>query len=150
MAAQTLANVTGLGSWTHAIEVAALADIACTLGDLGMATRVFDLLLPWDGQFLQVSLVLDWGPVRLYLGKLESLLGRHAEAIAHLESAVIASKEAALTIWEVLSEAELSLALRARGSGEDDGRAGQLADRALARAQSLGLRRVERVLARAD
>ena len=104
------------------------------------------LLSPWEGMFLQVSLIIDWGPVNLYLGKIESLLGRHDDAVAHLEDALRATHAAELTIWEALAQAELSRALRGRGAVTDIVRSEELAGQALSTSRRLGLRRVERRL----
>ena len=150
LAAQALASITGLGSWTHVLEVAALADISCALGDRVLGAAVTELLEPWDGLFLQVSLVADWGPACLYLGKLDSMLGRHDAAVRRLEASVDACHEAGLVTWKILSEAELSLALAARGSGEERTRSVNLAHQARDDARRLALGRVERRLARRE
>lgn len=146
MSHASLANLTGEGSWTHALEIAGLGDVACAQGDRELGSTVLGRLSPWEGMFLQVSLIIDWGPVNLYLGKIESLLGRHDDAVAHLEDALRATRAAELTIWEALAQAELSRALRGRGAVTDIVRSEELAGQALSTSRRLGLRRVERRL----
>ena len=141
LSAQGLSNLTGVGSWTRALELAALADVACAQNDRGLGASVLDLLSDWSGLFLQVTLIADWGPCDLYLGKLTRLLGDYEGAVRYLEGALRKCEDAGLTTWAVLTSAQLSGALADRRTEGDAGRSHLLAERALLRARDLGLGR---------
>ncbi len=123
-----------------------LPSAACNEGDHELGEAVTELLSRWDGQLVQVSLVIDWGPVSLYLGKLDRLSDRLDDSVAHLEHAVRACESAGLATWQALAEAELAMSLRARRLPGDEERATQLAEQAADSAAALGLRRVEDLL----
>ena len=143
LSAQGFRNLTGIGSWTRVLELAALADVACAQEDRALGASVLDLLSDWSGLFLQVTLIADWGPCDLYMGKLARLLRDHEGAVRHLEGALRRCEDAELTTWTVLASIQLSAALAERRSGGDARRSRLLAEQALTRARELGLDRAE-------
>jgi hypothetical protein len=136
-------NLTGVGSWTRPLELAALADVACTQMNRDLGASVLGLLSDWSGLFLQVTLVADWGPCDLYLGKLARLLGDLEGAVSQLEGALRQSEHAELTTWTALARIQLSAALANRRSEGDEERSRLLARQGLRQARDMGLNRVE-------
>lgn len=148
LAVQGLKHLTGIGSWTRVLELAGLADVACSLNNRVLGASVLDLLSDWSGLFLQVSLIADWGPCNLYVGRLASLLGDYEGAVRYLEDALRQCEEADLSTWAVLTSIQLGRALAERRSEGDAGRSRLLAEQALTRARELGLGRAESSLIR--
>ena len=110
----------------------------------------------WDGLFVQISLIADKGPVSLYLGRLERIIGDLDAAVAHLELAVSRCSASRLDVYEALAQAELARALVSRGRGNDRLDAADAASTARAAApptrpgpRRLGTRR-RRLIRRAD
>ena len=111
LSAQGFSNLTGIGSWTRVLELAGLADVACTQNNRGLGAAVLNLLADWSGLFLQVTLIADWGPCDLYMGKLARLLGDYEGAVHYLEGALRKCEDADLTTWAVLTSIQLGGAL---------------------------------------
>ena len=129
LSAQGFSNLTGVGSWTRVLELAALADVAFAQNYRGLGASLLDLLSDWSGLFLQVTLVADSGRCDLYLGKSARLLGNREGAVRHLESALRMCEDAHLTTWTVATSAQLSGALAERRTeGDAGGRANYRTD----------------------
>jgi class 3 adenylate cyclase/tetratricopeptide (TPR) repeat protein len=138
--------LTGVGSWTRPIELAALAELAFGQRDRELGESVRDLLSDWDGLFLQVTLIDDWGPCSFYLALLDRLLDRNEQAVHRLEHALRDCDEQGLITWAALVRSVLSGSLEDSGAAIDRRRSQLLAAEAEATALKLGLRRVERSL----
>ena len=143
LAIEGLHNLTGIGSWTRPLELAALADVACAQKNRGLGALVLGLLSDWSGLLLQVTLVADWGPCDLYIGKLTRLLGDDESAVNQLEEALRECQGAELAIWTALTSVQLSLALAEHKSEDEKARSRLLARQGLTRAREMGLHRVQ-------
>jgi len=136
LAADDFARVSDPRGWLHTAELAVLSDLCAALGDRGHAVQLINLLRPWEDEHLQVSLSEDCGPTALHLGRLECLVDRCDEAIAHLERA-LGETTAGEAWWKACeSRLELGRALLERG---DDQRARLMLDQARTVAQQAGL-----------
>jgi hypothetical protein len=88
---------------------AVLSEPAAALGDPGLITRLYELLLP-DARR---NPVMDhgwaaWGPVERSLGLLAGALGRADEAAARLREAAALARAAGAAGWELRALADLA------------------------------------------
>jgi class 3 adenylate cyclase/tetratricopeptide (TPR) repeat protein len=72
----------------HSSQLALLTELVTELAATSHAEQLIELVAPWRGQHLQISLGEDCGPATLHVGKLERISGRIDEAIADLEAAL--------------------------------------------------------------
>jgi class 3 adenylate cyclase/tetratricopeptide (TPR) repeat protein len=136
LAANRFARVSDRRNWLHTGELATLSDLCAALGDRVHAEGLIDLMRPWEHDHLQVSVSEDCGPTALHLGRLECLVGRLDDAVAHLERA-LAETTSGEAWWKACeSKLELGKALLKRGDGE---RAAVMLDEARTFAQGAGL-----------
>jgi AAA ATPase domain len=124
--------------------VARLAQVAhavAELGDAELAARVEPLLAPLAGFWVVLGpSACTLGPIAYSVGALQLLQDRPADAAASFELAIERSRAMRARPYEARSQAGLAAALRRLG--DDDGRAGALAEQAAATARELGMRRL--------
>jgi hypothetical protein len=135
-----------LGTWQRSAELVLLADGAATLDDDGLAAVVRPLLQPWTMVEMQIMIATGYGPCRLYLGRLDRVLGDFDRAVEELEIASAQAAQSGLRSWSTLARAELSRALSDRGRPGDASRATTLAGDAQEEAERCGLVRVLHML----
>ncbi|MFI5269624.1 MAG: LuxR C-terminal-related transcriptional regulator, partial [Chloroflexota bacterium] len=96
------------------IGLACLAAACCALGDRDRARSLYAALLPYAERNVHTArLSACFGPAGLFLGQLARLLGKHAEAKAHLERAVSMSQRMGFWPWLARAEFEYSQLLMA-------------------------------------
>lgn len=125
--------------WTYAVSLFGIA--SDKLGDADAAARVYDLLLPLDGQNA-ATLTLTTGPVSTTLARTAARTGRLDAAERHFDDALAAC---AAHSWRALG-ADVSTRYAAmlfdRDRGSDHERAVALAREARSTAVELGMRTV--------
>jgi tetratricopeptide (TPR) repeat protein len=117
-----------------------LAEVAAALGDGDRAATLLELLAPWAAR----SIVFDYGWAFLGsaarpAGLLAAALGRHDEAVRHLEQAYEADARTGAQAWLAHDLALLGHALSARAESGDSTRAADLLARAEALSERLGI-----------
>ncbi len=135
------------GNWGPAMYL--LAQVAERLGDSKGAARLHERLLPCAGTHAQWGAGIAYvGPLSGALARSAALLGRQDEAVRHFEDALAGTE--ALRAWPWLATYQHAFArvLLARAGPGDRQRALELLNRALERAQALGMKPlVEQALA---
>lgn len=107
------------------------ARLAADLGEITLARHLRDALAPHADDFGDFGSVACTGPVRLQLGRLASLLGDHAAAVADLQACVKEMVDQRLPVWHIRAREALAVALHRRNTPGDAQRAaGLLADAA--------------------
>jgi hypothetical protein len=124
------------------------AFIAARTADRAAAKAIHGLLSPFGGLYVpEAGGVAFCGAIDHFLAMLETTLGEHDAAIAHLEHVVGAYAAMSALPLRAHATVELARALRARGGAMDARRADELTDaaRALARALDMNtlLREIE-------
>jgi hypothetical protein len=119
--------------------VAGTAVCASTVGDRRWAEVAQDLLAPYSGRNMVFGYVAYLGAVDHHLGTLASVLGRHDEAVIHLEAALERHRVIAARPWVALSAAWLANALTERDRRGDATRADTLLAEATDLAAAVGL-----------
>ena len=123
--------------WMTAVVGTAVC--ASTVGDRRWAEVAHDLLAPYSGRNCVFGYVAYLGAVDHHLGTLASVLGRHDEAVTHLEAALERHRVIAARPWVALSAAWLANVLTERDRrGDADPRRGP-ARRGTDLAAALGL-----------
>jgi len=69
-------------------ELSLFAEVAAFVDERSIAEPVHALLAPYDGLQVVPSVSVSLGPVARYLGMLERLMGRDADALGHFEAAI--------------------------------------------------------------
>lgn len=129
--------------WT-ALTAPALASVACAhLGDAQRAKRLYAMLEPYAGQFVDAGPAW-FGSPHHHLGLLASTLGRVDEADSRLAATVDAYEALGAEAWLARARLDWARALLSRRSGRDTEDAEGLLRRALAAAETLDLRKVGR------
>jgi tetratricopeptide (TPR) repeat protein len=145
-----LGDLAPSGTWMAGMV--ALVEAATALGDRDLAAQAYDLLEPHADLPAVAGLgIVCLGSVERSLGLAAGVLGRHGEAVAHLERAVAANHRIVNRPLLTLSRADLATALARRAGGApdngapgdgatDDGRrAEQLLRRAVDEGRAMGL-----------
>lgn len=135
-------------------SVVSLAHIACELGDVERARRVYDLLRPYAGRMTAGRPAVSFsGGVSHFLGRLAARVGDGAAARTHFENAVREHRQLGAVAWIARSQTEYARLLLEAGDERERPRALELATAAHEVASRLGLEEVrpgaEEVLARA-
>jgi hypothetical protein len=105
----------------HLATLTMFGRVALWLGDLDAAACLHTLLFPHSGLWVVDGIAArTWGPVDLELARLEAVLGRTAEAVAHLRSARGSLSAAGARLLE--GEAD---ELAARLGAPDEGQPGE-------------------------
>lgn len=115
------------------------ARLAADLGEVALAHHLRAALAPHVDDFGDFGSVACTGPVRLQLGRLDSLLGDHAHAVTRLEACVDDMLAQHLPVWHVRAREALAVALRRRGGPGDTERATTLQAAAIDDAAQLGV-----------
>jgi DNA-binding SARP family transcriptional activator len=121
------------------------AALACAhLGDARRAQLLYELLEPYDGQFV-VSGASWLGAVGHYLALLSATIGRRGQAGAHFAAAERAYEGLGAGAWLSRCRLDWAATLLARedGGDRDRRRASTLLDEVLASARDLGLTAIE-------
>jgi len=127
------------GNWGPAMYL--LAQTAEKLGDSAGAALLHERLLPCAGVHAQWGAGIAYvGPLSGALGRTAAILGRLDDAVRHFEDALAGTE--ALRAWPWLATYQHALArvLLLRGAPGDRQRALDLLNRALERAQALGMK----------
>jgi DNA-binding SARP family transcriptional activator len=125
-------------------SAAALAAEACALlGDVRLARRLYELLLPRDGLcILGGRGVYFRAATARYLGLLAATLDRKEDAVRHLEDALETNARAQAPPWIARTLLDLARALLARGAPGDARRAADLLQEGEVLAHNLGMQSV--------
>ena len=86
---------------TWGIALSNLALSCETLGDADTAALLYPLLEPWAGRSLTALCYYNAGCGARFLGLLDAVLGRHAEAAARFEAALAVDARMEATAWRV-------------------------------------------------
>jgi tetratricopeptide (TPR) repeat protein len=117
--------------------VAALLEVAATLGELAAVELLYEQLLPFRHLTVHAG-VAFLGSAEHYLGLATFALGRPSHAIAHLEAAIAAHERLKAKLFLGLSHAELARVLTAGGAAEDHDRIASARATAVALAEETG------------
>ncbi len=119
----------------------ATLELAAHFQDLETAAELTARLEPFDGLMIASALGAV-GPVAHFLGKVQTLLGSHDDAVAHAEAAAGLMARAGFGPWLARSRLALAEALVARSGNGDRESAGRSATLALTGARRLGMKGV--------
>jgi DNA-binding winged helix-turn-helix (wHTH) protein/tetratricopeptide (TPR) repeat protein len=86
---------------TWGIALSNLAMSCETLGDTDTAATLHPLLAPWAGRSLTALCYYNAGCGARFLGLLDAVMGRHADAAAHFEAALQVDARMGATAWQV-------------------------------------------------
>lgn len=86
---------------TWGIALSNLALSCETLGDADTAALLYPLLEPWAGRSLTALCYYNAGCGARFLGLLDAVLGRHAEAAARFEAALAVDTQMGASAWRV-------------------------------------------------
>jgi class 3 adenylate cyclase/KaiC/GvpD/RAD55 family RecA-like ATPase len=125
------------------------ADVCVALGDAARAAELREMLLPYaDAVGFSGPASFCYGPVARTLGRLESLMGLHDEAVAHFELALEKLERLRFRVYGATFRVEFAEALVARDAPGDRDRALARLREALDLAEDLGMKpTVEQALA---
>jgi hypothetical protein len=122
-------------NWPSAVGES--AETVAILGDAALAARLYEMIAPYAGRPLTAGRAIgSYGMADRHLGLLACVLGRHADAVAHLEAAIALDGEREMRPWVVRGTLALAGALDATGQHE---RAAAERARAQSEARALGL-----------
>jgi len=121
--------------------MAGLTQTSYNLADTRWAPILYDMVLPFADHNCRAGQATFLGAARLHLGMLAGLLGRHDEAVGHLEEAVARHLSMRARPFTALTQSVLADALAARGRPEDVPRARELRADAEATSAALGVPR---------
>lgn len=88
------------GDQTWMATLSLLAETGALLGRAELAPRLSELLLPHRGHLVVVDATIALATVDRHLGMVAHLLGRHDEAVAHLEDALASERRLDLRTFE--------------------------------------------------
>ncbi len=118
------------------------ARIACLLGDVGAARRLYELLLPHHSSVVTSQFI--WvGPVALILGMLATELGRYDDADEHFRRAVEIQERIGRPPLLVETRLEWARMLARRDGPDDTDRARSLLEVTLPHARELDMTDIE-------
>jgi DNA-binding SARP family transcriptional activator len=120
-------------------SIALLPDVCSRLGNRAAAATLHALLLPFADRYAQAPVEASFGCVARGLGVLASVLGRHDEAVAHLEAAIEIERRMRARPWIAHAQHGLGEALLARGGPGDADRAQALLDEVAVGYRALGM-----------
>jgi tetratricopeptide (TPR) repeat protein len=124
-----------------------LAEIVAKLGDRRRAESLYAQLLPYRARCALVPMSFNGGSLERSLGLLAGTAGRHEEAAAHFEAALVVNQRIGARPWVAHTEHEYARLLVARGRATDRARAVELLHCAVEAAKALGM---TALLARAE
>lgn len=129
-------------TWLNGMTEYAVAAIAC--GNRTYAQALYDILLPWAGQFSSAGGLTAEGPVALSLGALATVLDRHDEAERHLLASAEICERHAIAFYAALTDLRLGQMLLKRDREGDASLAGDLLQKAAKVAEAKGFGEIER------
>jgi hypothetical protein len=118
-----VAALSPAGSRIQFLELAWFAEAASLLGDGTCGEQLHRELRPWDGLHCYPSPAVNAGPVSLFLGMLERVMGHHEEAEHHLEDTIVLCDTIGAAAAGGIARTELLLLFEARGTARDAARA---------------------------
>lgn len=134
-------------TWLSALALFALT--AHELGDARAAAALYERMAPWAGQIVFAGMAA-WMAVDHHLGVLAGLLGRPADARAHLDAAATLHERIGAPVWLARTRVEQALAARdAVDGGEWRASLEEARDVAERHGAEVVERRAEEALARA-
>lgn len=89
-------------TWLNGMTEYAVAAVAC--GDRRYAQALYDILLPWAGQFSSAGGLTAEGPVALHLGALATVMGRYDDADRHLLASAEVCERQGITFYAALTD----------------------------------------------
>jgi class 3 adenylate cyclase len=104
------------------------------------ARALYERLLPFRGQHLQLGILLPFGAAGRCLGNLALVLGRLDQAERHFEEAIALDRRMRARGWLPRTQCDYARMLLVRSGPGDRDRALALLDEAMATAQELGLK----------
>jgi tetratricopeptide (TPR) repeat protein len=126
--------------WQRLGHLALIGRTSAAAGDLGLAARAYQQLLPHAGDLVVTGgAVSVAGPVSLYLGLCAAASGDAEEALAHLEQAVQQAARLDARPWVAWAQAEAAEVRLDRGAGDDRPVAEGLLRAAAATADGIGM-----------
>jgi len=111
-AADAFAGVAHDFLWLWALVL--YAESCAHLRDQDTAQVLYQLLSPWNGQFVFVSAMTPAGAVSFHLGRLTTVLGRSDDAEAHFAQALTMHERQCAPYWIARTQEEWEKARKAR------------------------------------
>jgi tetratricopeptide (TPR) repeat protein len=147
LAADDFASVPQDRAWLTGMSL--LAEVAAGVNDAANATKLYALLLPFDGRNVSVTGgSVSVGPVSYYLGLLAATAGRDDDAEKHFRDALVTSARMAAGPNIARVQSALAGLLVRRDRAGDREQAVDLLQQARSRSEELGLLRLlEQVVA---
>ncbi len=124
-------------TWLVAVVGAAVGAVAA--GDEAWAAAAHAALLPYSGRNCVLGHAAFLGAVDHHVGVLDTVVGRHDDAVDHLGQALERHRVIGARPWAALSGAWLANVLAERGGRGDAGRATELDAESRALAAELGV-----------
>ena len=122
------------------ISVWQLAEAIADLDDARHAEPLYQLMLPFAGRCVSISLAVCAGSLSRSLGRLATTLERFEAAEAHFEQALAVHGRMRAIAWLAHTRFEYAAMLHRRGDPADRTRLADLLGRAVDTAQSLGMK----------
>jgi class 3 adenylate cyclase len=97
--------------WNWIPSMFMLAEHCAELGEVRHAGPLYNLLFPYAARNAALGNSYTYGSVAYALGRLTALLGREAEAEAHLEAALVANRKNRNQVWVIHAQFELACLL---------------------------------------
>ena len=123
--------------WPHSMWW--LTEAVTDLDDACHAAPLYDLLHPYRGRCVKISLAAFAGSLSRPLGRLATTLGRFEEAEAHFEEALATHERMGAVTWVAHTRYDFAVMLHRRGAEADRERAAQLLGQAIDTAERLGM-----------
>jgi tetratricopeptide (TPR) repeat protein len=118
----------------------ALVEVARIAGEREVASRLYELLLPFEDHFSVISLnVSTLGPIGRALGVLAAMTGEYARAEEHFERTLELTRRIGAVPHTARTSVDYARFLLERGADEDGERARVLLDSAAAISRDLGM-----------
>ena len=130
------------GLWL--LSMAQLTDVCVTLGDAAHAVTLYKLLLPHAKDMVVTINPIFLGSTSFLLGQLAGVMGRHDDALHHLDEALVAHTRIDSPPWIANTDCATARVLLARNAPGDRERAGALLADVLRTTEQLGMRRLQR------
>jgi len=127
---------------TYVISHTTAAMVAYGLGDAARAATLYQRLAPYDGQVVRCSRLAGgclWA-VSHHLGLLAATMGRHDDAVAHFEAALVLEARMGALPYLATTRYYYAEALTARGRPGDDQAAAREQEEALTLLRRFGIR----------
>lgn len=128
------------GDYMRLAAIAYLAEVCHAVGDARRAMPLYDMLAPWAERFIVVGYgISGLGSAERPLGLLAATLGRHDDAVRHLERALAANERLGARPFAALTRFDLARELRRMDEPAARARAERLLAEARNQAEHLGM-----------